>query len=58
MRLLTRFVIALLGLAAGVATQDEAAVELDKNGFKKFIESNNVVMVDCEYLSPMLCPLD
>lgn len=50
MRLLTRFALGLLGLAAGVAAQDEAAIELDRAGFSKFIETNSVVMVDCEYL--------
>lgn len=50
MRLLTGFALGLLGLAASVAAEDEAAIELDRTGFSKFIENNNVVMVDCEYL--------
>lgn len=58
MRLLTRVALGLLGLAAGVATQDEAAIELDRSGFSQFIESNNVVMVDCEYLCPIRRPRD
>lgn len=61
MRLLTRFALGLLGLAACAVAEDDAAIELDRLRFPKFIESNSVVMVDCKSsacaLAAMLEPL-
>lgn len=52
MRLLTRLALGLLGLAAAVVAEDDAAVELDRVKFPKFLESNSVVMVDCKSSLP------
>lgn len=49
MRLLQSLALALVGLAASVAAQDESlTIELDKSSFNKFIKENDVVMTDCE----------
>lgn len=56
MRLLKSLAVGLLGVATGVAAQDDSlAVELDRAKFGKFIEQNHVVLTDCKYLKEE-CP--
>jgi hypothetical protein len=49
MKSLMGLALGLLGLAAGVAAQDEtAAIELDRSTLNSLIKKNDVVMVDCK----------